>query len=213
MAFHYELFPKSLSSLSGGPTWMTDVIRYGNRAEQRISLQGDSRRMYEIAVPFILPAEYRSIIKHHNGRRGKTHSFPLEDEFFKSVTAEPLGTGGGIGSTNQLTLNEGDASNAYNREIYLPKTGTIEIRANGNLKVEDTDYTLAYTGATAGLVTWLTSVSGQTLTWTGSFYVPVRYDLDQLPSPEMIALLQNGAVIDGPKSVSLVEVDYPAEFV
>ena len=213
MAFHYEVFPKSLASLGGGPTWMTDVIRHGNRAEQRVSLQGDTRRRYEISLPVITLAEYRSIVKHHNARRGMLHSFPLEDEFFKSVTSEPLGTGGGIGSTNQLTLNEGDASNAYNREIYLPKQTTIEIRANGNLKVENTDYTLAYTGATAGLVTWLTSVTSQTLTWTGTFYVPVRYDVDELPSSQLIALLQSGAVVDGPKSAPLVEVDYPAEFV
>lgn len=213
MAFHNELFPKALASISGGPSWMTDVIRFGNRAEQRISLQGDTRRRYEISLSYITGAEYRSIIKHHNARRGMLHSYPLEDEFFKSVTSEPLATGGGIGSTNQLTLNEGDAANAYNREIYLPKSGTIQIRANGNLKVENTDYTLPYTGATAGLVTWLTSVSGQTLTWTGSFYVPVRYDVDELPSPSLVALLETSAVIAGPKSVPLVEVDYVSEWI
>lgn len=213
MAFHDVLFPKALASLSGGPTWATDVMRFGNRAEQRVALQGDARRRYELSLSHITDAEYRSVIKHHNARRGMLHSFPLQDEFSKSVTSEPLGTGGGIGSTNQLTLNEGDASNAYNREIYLPKTGTVQIRANGNLKVENTDYTLAYTGATGGLVTWLTSVSGQTLTWTGSFYVPVRYDVDELPSPTIVALLTNGAVVSGPKSIPIVEVNYVGEFV
>lgn len=212
MAFHNQLFPKEVAAISGGPTWTTDVIRLGNRAEQRIALQGDSRRRYEISLSTIDDLDYRAIIKHHNARRGMTHSFPLEDKFFKTVTTEPFGTGGGIGSTNLLTLNEGDAANAYNREIYLPKQGTIQIRANGNLKVENTDYTLAYTGATAGLVTWLVSVSGQVLTWTGNFFVPVRYDADQLPSPTLIAMLATRAVVDGPKSIPLVEVDYPAEW-
>lgn len=211
MAFHNQLFPKAIASISGGPTWTTDVIRYGSRGEQRISLQADARRLYEISLSHITDAEYRSIIKHHNARRGKLHSFPLEDQFFRSVTSEPLGTGGGIGSTNQLTLNEGDASNAYNREIYLPVAG-FEIRANGNLKTLTTDYTVG-TGANSGLITWVTSVSGQTLTWTGSFYVPVRYDVDELPSPVMVAMLTNSAVVRGPQSIPIVEVDYLGEFV
>lgn len=212
MAFHAQLFPKAIASISGGPSWVTDVIRYGNRAEQRVALQGDARRRYELSLAHITDAEYRSIVKHHNARRGKLHSFPLDDLMFNSVTAEPFGTGGGIGSTNQLTLNEGDASNAYNREIYLPKSGTIQIRANGNLKTETTDYTIAYSGATAGLVTWVTSVSGQTLTWTGNFYVPVRYDLDELPSPELIGIRGTTGIVRGPQSIALVEVDYPAEW-
>lgn len=191
---------------------MTDVIRFGNRGEQRVSLQGDARRKYEISLSHLVDSEYRSIIKHHNARRGMLHSFPHNDLMFNSVTSEPLGTGGGIGSTNQLVINEGDASNAYNREIYLPVAG-FEIRANGNLKTITTDYTVG-TGANSGLITWVTSVSGQTLTWTGSFYVPVRYDLDELPSPELVALLANNVgVIRGPQSILLVEVDYPAEFV
>lgn len=211
MAFHNELFPKAASSLSGGPTWATDVIRYGNRAEQRVALQGDSRRRYEISLPHITDDEYRAIIKHHNARRGMLHSFPHNDLMFNSVTAEPLGTGGGIGSTNQLTINEGDASNAYNREIYLPVAG-FEIRANGNLKTITTDYTVG-TGANSGLITWVTSVSGQTLTWTGSFYVPVRYDSDSLPPPELVFSNGSYGVVQGPQSIVLVEVDYAAEFV
>ncbi len=186
------------------------MIRYGNRAEQRIALQGDARRRYEISLAHITDTEYRAITRHHNARRAKLHSFPLEDLFFRSVTSEPFGTGGGIGSTNQLTLNEGDASNAYNREIYLPVAG-IQIRANGNLKTLTTDYTIG-TGANSGLITWVTSVSGQTLTWTGSFYVPVRYDIDELPSPTLIALLQTSAVVRGPTSIPLVEVDFVSEW-
>lgn len=211
MAFHNELFPKSAASVSGGPTWLTDVIRYGNRGEQRIALQGDARRRYEVSLSHITDNEYRSIIKHHNARRGKLHSFPHDDLMFNSVTTEPFGTGGGIGSTNQLTINEGDASNAYNREIYLPVAG-FQIRANGNLKTITTDYTVG-TGATGGLITWVTSVSGQTLTWTGNFYVPVRYDLDELPSPELVALMGTVGVIRGPQAIVLVEVDYAGEFV
>jgi uncharacterized protein (TIGR02217 family) len=173
-------------------------------------LQADSRRRYEISLSHVSDTEYRSIIKHHNARRGRTHSFPHNDLMFNSVTSEPFGTGGGIGSTNQLVLNEGDASNAYNREIYLPVAG-FQVRANGNLKFLTTDYTVG-TGANSGLITWVTSVSGQTLTWTGSFYEPVRYDTDEIASLEMIALLGTRGVIKG-TTISLVEVDYVSEWI
>src|SRR6185503_7794923 len=96
------------------------------------------------------------------------------------------GTGGGIGSTNQLIVNEGDSLNAYNREIYLPKSGTVHVFAGITEKVEGTHWTLAYNGATGGRVTWLVDVTGQALTWTGEFYIPVRFDVGSLPDVEIL---------------------------
>lgn len=190
-----------------------DVIRTGGLSEQRVLLQGDSRRRYELSLAHLTLAEYRAIIKHHNARRAQLHSFPLKDLMSFSVTSEPLGAGGGIGSTNQLTMNEGDASNAYNREIYLPVSGTIQIRANGVLKNETTDWTLAYSGATGGRVTWVTSVLGQSLTWTGEFNVPVRYDIGSLPDFELIARMSSTTgVVRGAQSIPMVEIDYLAEW-
>jgi len=157
-------------------------------------------------------ADNRLILKFLNARRGQLHSFKVRDLMFYQVQTEPFGTGGGIGSTNQLTVNEGDASNAYNREIYLPESGTVQIRANGVLKTESTDYTLNYTGANGGLVTWLTSVSGQSLTWTGNFYVPVRFEVDSLADVELIAMTSaTGGKTRGP-SAPMIEVYYPGEY-
>jgi uncharacterized protein (TIGR02217 family) len=210
--FHNSLFPLTVAALGAAPSWAVDVVQLGGGAEQRIATQGDSIRRYNAATAITRISDFDAIVHHFNGRRSMLFSFPLKDQTLFKVTLEPLGTGGGVASTNQLTLNEGDATNAYGREIYLPKTGTIHIFAGVTEKVEGTDWTLAYTGATAGRVTWLTSVTGQTLTWTGEFYIPVRYDLETLPEAEVFAMLSSTVGLRRPASIGLVEVRYLSEF-
>lgn len=177
-------------------------------------MQGDAIRQYNAATAIQSISDFDAVIEHFNGRRAQLFSFPLKDYTLFTRTLEPLGTGGGISSTNQLTLNEGDATNAYNREIYLPKTGTVQIRAGVTLKTEGVDYTLNYTGVNGGLVTWLTSVSGQTLTWSGEFYIPVRYDIEALPEADVFAMLNvtTGSGLRQSANIALTEVRYKTEF-
>jgi len=215
MAFHNAPFPLTVAALGAAPSWPVEVIQLGGGAEQRFTPAGDALRVYNAATAITKIADFDAIVQHFNGRRAQLFSFPLKDlTLWHPTTPEPFGTGGGIGSTNQLILNEGDAANAYNREIYLPKTGTIQIRAGVTLKTEGVDYTLAYTGATGGRVTWLTSVSGQALTWTGEFYIPVRYDIGALPEAEVFAMLNlaAGTGLRRPANIPLVEVRYLAEW-
>lgn len=189
-----------------------DVIELGGGSEQRIGLQGDARRRYNAGTAITRMSVFEAVVQHFNGRRAQLFSFPLRDLTLYKRTLEPLGTGGGIGSTNQLVLNEGDATNAYNREIYLPKPGTVHIFAGVTEKIEGTHWTLAYTGATGGTVTWLTSVSGQTLTATFEFYIPVRYDIETLPEADLFAQISATEYQRRPANLPLIEVRYPAEW-
>jgi len=212
VSFHDYPFPLELSSLTPKTTWKTQVTELGGGGEQRAGLFADARRRYNATNPTLTLAQYRQIESHFNARRGQLFSFPLLDRSSFSVSNEGLGTGGGIGSTNQLTLNAGDAGNAYNREIYLPKTGTITVRANTVAKAETTDWTLAYSGSTGGLLTWVTSVSGLTLDWSGQFYVAVRYEIDELPDSKLFLWREdNTGLVEGP-DIPLIEVRYPGEF-
>lgn len=211
MAFHNALFPLTVAALGAAPSWAVDVVQLGGGAEQRIATQGDAIRRYNAATAISKIADFDQVVHHFNGRRAQLFSFPIKDQTLFKVTLEPLGVGGGIGSTNQLTLNEGDATNAYNREIYLPKSGTIHIFAGVTEKVETTDWALNYTGANAGRITWATSVSGQTLSWTGEFYIPVRYDIEVLPDAEVFAMLSSTVGLRRQANIPLIEVRYPAE--
>lgn len=214
MAFHNILFPLDLAALKATPRWPTNIIQLGGGAEQRVILQSDSLRQYDAATAISSIDTYRQVIEHFNGRRGPGFSFPLRDRTLYKVTTKTFGVGGGIGSTNQLSFDEGDSGNSYIREVYLPQAGTIHVFAGATEKIEGVDWTLAYNGATGGLVTWLTSVSGLTLTWTGSFYIPVRYDTESLPGAELFAMLNDSAgsgLVQG-VNIPLVEVRYPAEW-
>lgn len=212
MAFHNSPFPFTLAALGAAPGWAVEVIELGGGSEQRIGLQGDGRRRYNAATAISKVSDFDAIVHHFNGRRAMLFSFPIKDVTLFKVTLEPFGTGGGIASTNQLTLNEGDATNAYNREVYLPKSGTIHIFAGVTEKTEGVDWTLAYSGATGGTVTWLTSVSGQSLSWTGEFYVPVRYDVESLPEADVFAMLSQTQYLRRPANIPLIEVRWAGEF-
>jgi uncharacterized protein (TIGR02217 family) len=206
------VFPIELAALGMRSAWSTTVVELASGAEQRNVNWGDARRRYNATNSQAMTlANFRLIEKHFNARRGRGRSYPLRDRSAYQATTEPFGTGGGIASTNQLVVNDGDSGNAYTREIYLPETGTIHIYANAVEKTEGVHWTLAYSGATAGTVTWLVSVSGQSLTWTGNYYVPVRYDVDELDGKLFFWTESGGKLVEGP-DIPLVEVRYLSEF-
>lgn len=212
MAFHDLLFPVAVRSLQGTPVWRVDVIEMA-AASQRVILDTDALRDYEAVHSTTTIQQARDIIKFFNGRRGPGHSFKLRDLVLFTATAEPIGTAGGIGSTMQLIINEGDATNAWNREIYLPEPGSVAIRANGNLQVESTDFSVNYNGANGGKLTWITNRSGQVITADFRFYVPVRFVSESLPDIEVIMWRANNTgAVKGP-TIALKEVDYPGEWV
>jgi len=203
----------AVRSISATPNWPVDIVKLGGGGEQRILLPTDTKREYDARHSTINQTQAKDIVEFFNGRRGQLHSFKVYDIFLHQATGEPFGTGGGIGSTNQLIYDEGDSANSYIREIYLPKSGTVQIFAGVTLKTEGVNYTLNYNGANGGLVTWLTSVSGQTLTWTGEFYIPVRFDVASLPDLEAIAQLSSTQFKASGPTIGMTEVDYPSEWI
>ena len=215
MAFHNNVFPLELSALTPKTSWRTQLTEVGGGGEQRAGLWSDARRRYNASTAQNLNlTQFAQIEKHFNARRGMLFSFPLRDRSsFKITVQEGFGTGNGSAVDFQLSINSGDAGNAYNREIYLPESGTIAIFDNGTPKTEGVDWTLAYTGSTAGTVHFLyTPVAGHALTWTGQFWIPVRYDLDELPDSKLFVWdASNTGLVSGP-DIPLIEVRYSGEF-
>lgn len=217
MAFQNVIFPLDLAALKASVTWPCNIIPLGGGTEQRVILQSDSLRQYDAATAISSVEIYRQVIEHFNGRRGPGFSFPLRDSTLFKVTTKAFGTGGADGTTNQLSFDEGDSGNSYIREVYLPQAGTVHIFAGVTEKTEGVHWTLDYNGANGGRVTWLTGagVNGLTLTWTGSFYIPVRYDTESLPGAELFAMLNNASgvgLVEGVR-IPLREVRYPGEWV
>lgn len=207
-----SIFPLELRSIDSQDEWSNTIIQLAGGSEQRNVNWSDSLRVFDAATAEHLTlTQLVTIRKHYNAMRGTGFSFPVLDRSFFQITAEPLGTGGGIGSTNQLTVNYGNSSNSFNKEIYLPKSGTLHIYANGVEKTEGADFTVAYSGATGGTVTWLVSVVGQVLTWTGEWYLPCRYAINTFPSAELFIWKTDGTGIARGAAILLKEVRYLSE--
>lgn len=196
-------FPLELSAITPKTTWQTTVVMVAGGSEQRNAGWSDARRRFNATNPTLTLAQFRLIEKHFNGRRGRARSFPLRDRSSFQATTEAFGTGDGVTVAFQLTINQGDSGNAYNREIYLPENGTVLIYDNASIKTETTHYTINYN---TGLVTFVVApTAAHVLTWSGNFYVPVRYDADELPDSKLFLWRTDGTgLMDGP-SIELIE--------
>lgn len=188
-------------------------MELGGGGEQRNVNWSDARRRYDasLAENFQL-TEFITVEKFFNARRGRGRAFPLRDSTSFRATTQALGTAGGNGSTMQLVVAYGDAGNAYTREIYLPETGTVHVFANAVEKTEGVHWSMAYSGATAGTLTWLASFSGQTITATFDYFVPVRFDIDEFPDAQLFIWTSGTTgLVKGP-SLPLIEIRYAGEF-
>jgi uncharacterized protein (TIGR02217 family) len=185
------IFPLEAGRLRASSGWNTTIVRTGGGSEQRNGNYTDALRRYDAALGIKTLANYQTLEKFLNAVRGRLHGFRFLDRSNYLVsTAEAFGTGTGAQTAFQLTKNDGNASNAYNREIYKPITGTIAIFDNAVLKTETTHYTINYN---TGVVTFLVApVAAHVLTWTGEFHVPVRFDVDELPDMELFEFYANG---------------------
>lgn len=210
-------FPIELAALTPRTTWSDTVVMMGGGSEQRNQNWNDARRRYDAATANTLTlATFHLVEKHFNGRRARTRSFALRDRSSFRASAEAFGTGDGATTTFQLRIASGDAGNAYGREIYLPESGTVSVFDNATPVVEGSGagkFQLAYTGATGGLVTFGTApVAGHSLTWSGDYWIPVRYDLMEFPSAELFMWTSGTAgLVHGP-SIPLIEIRYTDEW-
>ena len=184
----------------------------GSGSEQRNANWSDARRRYDAGTLTLTLVQLQTIEKHFNGRKARARAFALRDRTLFRAATESLGTAAGIGSTMQLTIASGDSANAYGREIYLPELGTLHVYANAVEKTEGVHWSMAYSGSTAGTLTWLASFSGQTITWSGDFWICVRYDVDEFPGANLLAWTSGTSGLTDHLSLPLLETKYTDEF-
>lgn len=213
MAFDNALFPVSLQSLGVDSVWSTTVTELGGGNEQRNINWNAIRREYDALTGIVNQANFDLVHQHYNSRQGRGYSFPLLDKSFFQITSPALfATADGATVDYQLGFNMGDSVRPRTYPVYLPITGTIRIFDNGTEKFETTHWTCPYTGATAGLVHFLyTPTVAHLLTATYQYYIPVRYNVDQINS-KLFVYNANRQLYEGPQ-IPLKEVRYPGEWV
>lgn len=208
MAFDLSaVFPLELAAITPKTTWSTTVVQMGGGSEQRNTNWTDARRQFDATTaPNMTLANFRLIEKHFNGRRARARAFPVLDRSCFSATTEVFGTGDGSTTAFQLVIADGDSANAYTREIYLPIAATYSIFDNASPVTEGVGAGKFQLSLSTGIVTFGTApVLGHSLTWTGQFYVPVRYMIDEMPDSRLfIWTTGTSGLVSGP-SIGLIE--------
>lgn len=140
---------------------------------------------HEFDLSFVIRAEehYRSIKAHHAQVRGRARAWALQNPLDKDCT---LADGvaiedneGAPSGTFAFCKRYGSGADAYLHRIRLPlNDGALQIWRNGSSNVTGAA-TIAWIG---GTFTITGHTSGDVYTWSGNFDLPVRYDIDKLPS-------------------------------
>lgn len=176
MFFPIRIPPTPGLGFTGGPEFQTDIKNAQNGREYRNADWVLCRHKYTCPFANISNAAYLTIKEVFLVVMGRNHSFLHKDwADFEAVNAR-FGTGDGATRVFQLKKISTVGAATYERIITKPVFEGFVVRVNGALGVPAAVDTLT------GLVTFVTApAEGAVLTWSGTFDVQVRFDIDYLP--------------------------------
>ena len=181
----YPTLPGLAYGVVKAPTFSTRVQTAVSGKELRAAFWQLPIWRYTLVYEFLRSSsaytELQTLVGFFLARQGKFDSFLLNDPDDNAVTAQLFGTGDGVTTAFQL-------ARAYGGFVEPVKdlNGTAQIYVAGVLKTVTTDYTISATG----LVTFVVApANGAALTWTGSFFWRVRFDLDAIDFTKFMNLL------------------------
>jgi len=181
----------------GGPTFMTDVVKYANGAEYRNQRWSLALHKYNVRYSV---RRYSDVINVHNfflASGGRFDGFRVKDLFDFSTgsngTGSPafddvtIGTGDGNTTSFQLVKTYTKGANTYTRTITKPVASTTVAGYNGSAEAFSVD-------TTTGIVTFSVAPGvGETVTAGCEFDVPCRFDTDELDIIEFLYYNDNSA--------------------
>lgn len=156
-------------------TMNLEIVRQDGGFEKRNRLWSQYLREYEVTYPLDVRATSDVLAEVYNAylaTGGGEDSFDFEDWRDNEATDEAFGIGDGAETIFPLIKTYTFGSRTHERRIYRP-VSAISIKKN-TVTVDPADYTVDYN---MGTVTFDVAVpNGEELTWSGSFYVPVRFE-------------------------------------
>jgi len=124
----------------------------------------------------------RNIAKVHKGMRGALHTFLFHDRLDDTADGDVFGTGDGTTTVFQLSRTYDPGGGAtYSRDITKPD---VDGDIDGTLIVVEVDGTptaVTINAATGGVTFGSAPPNDAVLTWSGRYYVCVRFNRDDLP--------------------------------
>ncbi len=179
-------FPSNIAyGSSGGPTYLTEVVRMNSGREKRNARWANPLHQYPVVFQKGQLEAY-AVLEFFNTVRGRWNGFRYKDhQDYKSTedmsqaiaaTDQVIGTGDGSTTQFQLIKTYVEGSESTARKIQKPVSGAVLIALNSVPQASGWSV-----DTTTGIVTFTSAPSGSVTISAGyEFDVPVRFDEDQL---------------------------------
>jgi len=183
-------FPVGISyGATGGPEFNTTVITTGGGFEQRNQNWEKARANYEVAHGLKDQADLDELLEFFYARRGRGRGFRFKDFVdFNAVTqtarrqGDGVEVGDGIETEFQCQKKYTSGTETYIRDLLKLVSGTVSVFLDTGggpvLQADPADYTI---DLNTGLITFsVAPATGDIVTFTSEFDVPVRFDVDAM---------------------------------
>lgn len=195
MAVNLVEFPLTVSQWQKAVAYSTDVIVGRNGQEVRNAMWQDPLMKFNAAFTVRSYADINTLATFFHAMKGREQSFLVKDwsDFQISAWTQST-TATGVGVTDFQLVKRynqtiGAGSSEYIRTIKYPKTGTVTAR-----KGDGTPLTVSSVNTSTGVVTLSAAVTSGTVEFKCTeFYVPCRFDTDELPIEMLSYWLSSGA--------------------
>lgn len=210
MSVNLVQFPLTVSEWQKSVAYMTDIVAGRNGQEVRNAIWQDPLLRFNASFSVKSYADIEALTVFFHAMRGREQAFLVKDwaDFEITDWTQSSDTANSSRTTFQLvkryTQTIGVTTSTYVRTIKHPKASSVTAQVNGS------PVTPSSVNLSTGVVTLPSApTTGQSVTFKCTeFYVPVRFDIDELPIEMLnywVASGANKSQIDVPE-IPLVEV-------
>jgi len=182
MAFDEVRFPTDIAySTGGGPMFSTRLARLANSHERRNEDWTEDLQRWDVASGIKTIAQMEEILTFFKCRRGMSRGFrfKIHDDYI--ATDEAIGTGDSAELDFQLMTTVTDSGSfTYSKTIIKPVSGTVVVKRDAVVEPES-NWTVDTTTGIVSFITGAVPLSGEAITASFQFDLPVRFDTDYLP--------------------------------
>lgn len=177
VSFHDVRFPEDIAyGSSGGPEYATDIIATESGFEKRNIVWSSARARYNAAHGVKTKAQLDTLIAFFRARKGRAYGFRFKDWADYNFEASNLGVGDGLTTDFKLIKSYISGDTTETRMLTRPVVDSLKIFKNSVEQLSGVSVILG-----EGIVRFATPPAiGVTITASGEFDVPVRFDTDRL---------------------------------